>query len=161
MTSGVQRLVSTLLAEAFRNAETSLVSALQTESLRHVGHCAVILALSLSKVGKGRTTTPYGKNHVVFAQGGREDRRQHRVDRYNEVVGLHRQGMSQQAISLTLHIQRKTIRRFVRAARYPERATGNRAPAQPLCTSLPPGMACGKFPTRSYFWRISRFHIRL
>jgi transposase len=34
----------------------------------------------------------------------REDRRQRRVDRYNEVVGLHREGMSQQAISLTLHI---------------------------------------------------------
>ncbi|MGD0775650.1 MAG: hypothetical protein ABSC05_22785 [Candidatus Solibacter sp.] len=58
----------------------------------------------------------------------REDRRQHRVDRYNEVVGLHRQGMSQQAISLTLHIQRKTIRRFLRAGRYPERATPHRRP---------------------------------
>jgi transposase len=58
----------------------------------------------------------------------REDRRQHRVDRYNEVVGLHRQGMSQQAISLTLHIQRKTIRRFLRAGRFPERATPHRRP---------------------------------
>src|ERR1039457_1536917 len=58
----------------------------------------------------------------------REDRRQHRVDRYNEVVDLHRQGMSQQAISLTLHIQRKTIRRFLRAGRYPERATPHRRP---------------------------------
>lgn len=58
----------------------------------------------------------------------RDDRRQHRVDRYNEVVGLHRQGMSQQAISLTLHIQRKTIRRFLRAGRYPERATPHRRP---------------------------------
>jgi transposase len=58
----------------------------------------------------------------------REDRRQRRVDRYNEVVGLHRQGMSQQAISLTLHIQRKTIRRFLRAGRYPERATPQRRP---------------------------------
>ena len=58
----------------------------------------------------------------------RDDRRQHRVDRYNEVVGLHRQGMSQQAISLTLHIQRKTVRRFLRAGRYPERATPHRRP---------------------------------
>jgi transposase len=58
----------------------------------------------------------------------REYRRQHRVDRYNEVVGLHRRGMSQQAISLTLHIQRKTIRRFLRAGRYPERATPHRRP---------------------------------
>jgi transposase len=36
--------------------------------------------------------------------------------------------MSQQAISLTLHIQRKTIRRFLRAGRYPERATPHRRP---------------------------------
>jgi transposase len=58
----------------------------------------------------------------------REYCRQRRVDRYNEVVELHRKGMSQQAISLTLHIQRKTIRRFVRAGRYPERATPRRRP---------------------------------
>ena len=58
----------------------------------------------------------------------REERRQHRVDRYNEIVDLHRQGMSQQAISLTLHIQRKTIRRFLRAGQYPERATPHRKP---------------------------------
>jgi transposase len=58
----------------------------------------------------------------------REYRRQRRVDRYNEVIGLHRKGMSQQAISLTLHIQRKTIRRFVRAGRYPERGTPHRRP---------------------------------
>jgi transposase len=57
-----------------------------------------------------------------------EDRRQRRVDRYNEVVGLDRQGMSRQAISLTLHIQRKTIRRFLRAGRYPERARPHRRP---------------------------------
>ena len=58
----------------------------------------------------------------------REDRRQRRVDRYNEVIELHRKGMSQQAISLTLHIQRKTIRRFVRAGQFPERATPHRRP---------------------------------
>src|SRR5580658_1960284 len=58
----------------------------------------------------------------------REDRRQRRVDRYNEVVGLHRKGMSQQGISRTLKIQRKTVRRFLRAGRYPERATPHRRP---------------------------------
>ncbi len=58
----------------------------------------------------------------------REDRRQRRLDRYNEVLELNRKGMSQQAISLTLHIQRKTIRRFVRAGQFPERATPHRRP---------------------------------
>jgi transposase len=58
----------------------------------------------------------------------REDRHQCRVDRYNEVVRLHRQGMSQQGISRTLKIQRKTVRRFLRAGQYPERATPHRRP---------------------------------
>jgi transposase len=57
-----------------------------------------------------------------------EDRRQRRMDRDNEIVRLDGQGMSQQAISLSLHIQRKTIRRFLRAGRYPERARPHRRP---------------------------------
>ena len=58
----------------------------------------------------------------------REARRQHRLDRYNEVVGLHRKGMSQQEISRTLHMERKTIRRFLRAGQFPERAKPHRKP---------------------------------
>jgi len=58
----------------------------------------------------------------------REDRRQHRVDRYNEVVALYHQGMSQQEISRTLHMERKTIRRFLRAGQFPERAKPHRKP---------------------------------
>jgi hypothetical protein len=57
----------------------------------------------------------------------REDRRQCRMDRYNEVVGLYRTGMNQQEISDTLHMGRKTIRRFLRAGQFPERATPHRA----------------------------------
>ncbi len=45
----------------------------------------------------------------------RQDRRQCRVDRYDEVVELYRKGMSQQEIGRTLHIGRKTIGRFLRA----------------------------------------------
>ena len=58
----------------------------------------------------------------------REDRRQRRVNRYNEVVGLYHKGMSQQEISRTLHLERKTIRRFLRAGQFPERATPHRRP---------------------------------
>jgi transposase len=57
----------------------------------------------------------------------REDRRQQRLDRYNEVVALHEQGMSQQAISRTVHMERKTVRRFLRAGQFPERATPRRS----------------------------------
>jgi len=62
----------------------------------------------------------------------REDRRQHRVDRYNEVVELYRKGRSQQEISRTLHMERKTIRRFLRAGQFPERATSRRKPPDVL-----------------------------
>jgi transposase len=58
----------------------------------------------------------------------REDRRQSRLDRYNEVVGLYGKGMSQQGISRTLHMERKTVRRFLRAGQFPERATPHRKP---------------------------------
>jgi transposase len=52
----------------------------------------------------------------------RDESRQRRVERYNEVVALYQKGMSQQAISRTLHMERKTIRRFLRAGQFPERA---------------------------------------
>jgi transposase len=70
-------------------------------------------------------SSPKTKSRV---EQDRQNRRQRRVDRYNEIVGLHSQGMSQQAISLHLHIERKTIRRFLRAGQYPERATPHRRP---------------------------------
>jgi len=57
-----------------------------------------------------------------------EQRRQCRVQRYNEVVALHRKGMSQQEIGRTLHIGRKTVRRFLRAGEFPERAKPHRPP---------------------------------
>lgn len=61
-------------------------------------------------------------------QARRERLRQSRVDRYNEVVELSREGMSQLAISQKLHMGRKTIRRFLRANQFPERATPRRSP---------------------------------
>lgn len=69
--------------------------------------------------------TPAAKTR---SEQAREDRRQHRVARYNEVVVLYRQGMSQQEISRTLHMERKTIRRFLRAGHFPERAKPRRKP---------------------------------
>lgn len=57
-----------------------------------------------------------------------EKRRQHRLERYNEVGALHNQGMSQIEISRMLHMERKTIRRFLRAGQFPERAKPRRKP---------------------------------
>ena len=57
-----------------------------------------------------------------------EQRRQSRLDRYNEVVALNRQGMSKKEISRTLHMERKTVRRLLRAGEFPERAKPHRPP---------------------------------
>ena len=70
-------------------------------------------------------TSPAAKTR---SEQSRDGRRQRRVERYNEVVALHHQGMSQIEISRTLHIERKTIRRFLRAGQFPERARPHRKP---------------------------------
>ena len=55
-------------------------------------------------------------------------RRQRRLDRYQQVIDLHEKGYSQQAIGRELNIQRKTIRRCLRTGQFPERKrpTGRR-----------------------------------
>jgi transposase len=57
-----------------------------------------------------------------------QDRRECRLERYDQVIELHRQGMNQRAIGRTLHIGRKTVRRFLRSGQFPERATPRRKP---------------------------------
>src|SRR5947209_5051633 len=55
-------------------------------------------------------------------------RRQRRVDLYENVVQLHQEGHSQRAISQALQIQRKTVRRWLRAGQFPERKPPVRKP---------------------------------
>ena len=60
----------------------------------------------------------------------KEQRRQRRLERYNEVTRLYREGYSQNAISEMLGIQRKTIRRFLRSSEFPERSRPKRKPGR-------------------------------
>ena len=55
-------------------------------------------------------------------------RRQRRLERYEQVVALFQSGQSQVAISRTLGIQRKTIRRWLRCGEFPERKPPHRPP---------------------------------
>jgi transposase len=64
------------------------------------------------------------------SQQQKEERRARRLERYNQVIELHQQGMSQSEISRQLHFERKTVRRFLRAGRFPERCAPNRRPAR-------------------------------
>jgi transposase len=57
-----------------------------------------------------------------------QQRRQRRLERYEQVVALHREGHSQRAISQALQIQRKTVRRWLRTGEFPERKPPVRKP---------------------------------
>ena len=48
--------------------------------------------------------------------------RARRKARYDQVVALHQQGLSQKAIALRLNLSTKTIRRWLRSGTFPERA---------------------------------------
>ena len=54
-------------------------------------------------------------------QALQQERRQRRLERYEEVIQLHRQGCSQKKISQSLHLEGKTVRRWIRAGQFPER----------------------------------------
>ena len=51
-----------------------------------------------------------------------EDRRAKRIDRYEQVMELHRQGHSQRAIIRQLNISRKTVEKMLNAGEFTERA---------------------------------------
>jgi transposase len=58
---------------------------------------------------------------------GSLERRQKRYARYHEVMELHRQGISERAIARALSINRATVRKFIGAGTFPERAPHKRA----------------------------------
>jgi transposase len=72
---------------------------------------------------------PPSERRTTLEEQRKQQRRQRRHDRYERVVELHRLGHTQQAISLKVGIQRKTIRCWLRAGQFPERkpATGRRS----------------------------------
>lgn len=60
----------------------------------------------------------------------KQQRRQRRLDLYEQVVDLHNQGYSQRFISNQIGIGRKTIRRWLRVGEFPERKQPHRRPAK-------------------------------
>jgi transposase len=56
----------------------------------------------------------------------KQARRSRRLERYEAVIELHRQGLSLRAIGRQLGIGKNTVKRFIRVGRFPERA--ERAP---------------------------------
>ena len=67
---------------------------------------------------------------LTHQQALQQERRQRRLKRYEEVIQRYRQGDSQKKISKTLHLDRRTVRRWIRAGAFPERQSPRRRPTQ-------------------------------
>lgn len=63
-------------------------------------------------------------------QALQQERRQRRLERYEEMIQRHRQGCSQKKISEVLHLDRRTVRRWIRAGAFPERQAARRGPTK-------------------------------
>lgn len=61
-------------------------------------------------------------------QALQQEHRQRRLERYEKMVQLHRQGCSQKKISEMLQLDRRTVRRWMRAGVFPERQARRRGP---------------------------------
>ncbi|MEP6540050.1 MAG: ISL3 family transposase [Bryobacteraceae bacterium] len=59
---------------------------------------------------------------------GSQQRRQRRLERYQQVVALFQAGRSQAEIGRELHMERKTVRRWLRRGQFPERKPPHRRP---------------------------------
>lgn len=64
---------------------------------------------------------PRPERPPTVAEREKQQRRDRRLQRYQRVVELHQLGYTQRAISAELGIQRQTVRRWLRAGRFPER----------------------------------------
>ena len=68
-----------------------------------------------------------GARPLTVAEQRRQISRANRLARYEQIITLHRQGLSQRAIARRLHVSRKVVHRSMRARAFPERApTGRR-----------------------------------
>jgi len=68
-----------------------------------------------------------GARPLTVAEQRRQLSRANRLARYEQIIALHRQGLSQRAIARHLHVSRKVVQRSVRAGSFPERVpTGRR-----------------------------------
>jgi hypothetical protein len=68
-------------------------------------------------------------SELTLPEARKQQRRQRRLERYEQVVQLHREGHSQNAISQLLQIERKTVRRWLRTGHFPERKRPVRKPS--------------------------------
>ena len=90
--------------------------------MRQAARSVVVGDVTLGR--QGRTAGP----SLTWWQRLSDDRRASRFALYEQVVALHAQGHSMNAIALELSISKQTVRKFIRARAFPERALRARGP---------------------------------
>ncbi len=75
---------------------------------------------------KAESPGPPAQRSPTRNERDKQRRRDARKARYDEVVALHKRGLSLRQIARTLGLGRVTVRRFVHAGAFPERAAGAR-----------------------------------
>jgi transposase len=113
-----------------------------------------------------RETTPEGPSEAApaaprlskAAQQG-QNRRARRQARYTAVRELYAQGLGMRTIAARLHLSRNTVRRFVAAEQFPERATRRaaRSKLDPFIPYLEQHLAAGQ-DNGMQLWRELRAH---
>jgi transposase len=63
-------------------------------------------------------------SNLISAERKKLMSRNKRLSRYEEVMTLHREGLSQRAIACQLHLSRNTVQRYISSPGFPERAQG-------------------------------------
>jgi len=79
----------------------------------------------LSSEISGSRVAPLARQQAL-----QQERRQRRLLRYEEVVQLHARGCPLKRISRMVHLDRRTVRRWVRAGAFPERQPPRRRPTK-------------------------------
>jgi len=71
-----------------------------------------------------------GMKAKTAAQARRDERRERRLERYNQVIEMYGRGMCQAEICRATGMEKKTVRRFLQAGVFPERAIPRHRPKQ-------------------------------
>jgi transposase len=79
------------------------------------------------RAGTPQDQLPAAARPLTVAEQRRQISRANRLARYEQIIALHRAGLSLRAIARHLHVSRKVVHRSVRAGTFPERVpTGRR-----------------------------------
>ncbi len=111
---------------AAARTEPPLVSEHPTSSEEMRASSETIPLQDSEKGSRGGTERATQARPLTMVEQRRQISRANRLARYEQILTLHRQGVSQRAIARQLHVSRKVVHHSVTAGSFPERATSSR-----------------------------------